>query len=198
VAVDSGQVRRLLEPSDLWIVPGDLTADGETLVYQTLTAGHGTDLGSMDVEHGADRTPYLATAANESSPKLSPDGRWLAYLSDASGKPEAYVDTFPIPTHARRVPVDGAANGVFFRSDGRELLLTAAEGEGVALFACDVRLGDEREIGRPRKLFDLPPETIGLAPAPNGDRFLVLLPVGSRAPALTLVDHWQAQLGAMP
>jgi Tol biopolymer transport system component len=195
VAVDSGQVRRLQEPSDLWIVPGDLTPDGGTLVYQTLTAGNGLDLGSMSVEQGAERTPYLATAANESSPKLSPDGRWIAYLSDASGKPEAYVDTFPIPTHARRVPVDGAALEPFFRSDGRELFLFAAESEGAAVFAYDLRLGEDLEIGRARKLFDLPPETSGVAPAPMGDRFLVLQPVGSRAPALTLVDHWQAQLG---
>jgi len=195
VSVDSGQVRRLQEPSDLWIVPGDLSPDGGTLVYQTLTAGNGLDLGSMSVEQGAERTPYLATAANESSPKLSPDGRWIAYLSDASGKPEAYVDTFPIPTHARRVPVDGAALEPFFRSDGRELFLFAAESEGAAVFAYDLRLGEDLEIGRARKLFDLPPETSGLAPAPKGDRFLVLQPVGGRAPALTLVDHWQAQLG---
>ena len=104
-------------------------------------------------------------------------------MSDASGKLEAYVDTFPTPTHARRVPVDGAALDLFFRSDGRELLLLAAASESSAVFACDLRLGDELEIGRPRKLFDLPAEAIGLAPTPSGDRFLVLLPVGSRAPA---------------
>jgi len=194
VAVDSGQVRRLLEPSDPWIVPGDFTADGKTLVYSRLSAGNRLDLGTMRVEEGAELTPYLATAADESSPRLSPDGRWLAYLSDASGRPEAYLDTFPNPTNARRISVGGAVLGVEFRADGGELFLQVTEGESAAIFACDLRLGDEIEIGRARKLFTLPPEGKGFAPAPGGDRFLVLLPVGSLSPSLTLVDHWRAQL----
>lgn len=158
IAVDSGRVRRLLEPSDLWLVPGAFTPDGKTLVYNRLTAGNQNDLGSMRVEEGAEPTPYLATSANELSPTLSPDGRWIAYVSDASGKPEAYVDTFPTPTHARKVVAGGAVSAVYFTADGRELLLRATEGESASLFACDLRLGDEIEIGRARELFTLPPE----------------------------------------
>ena len=152
----------------------------------------------MRTQEGAELTPYLATPADEHSPRLSPDGRWLAYLSDASGKPEAYLDTFPTPTRARRVAAGGAVFSVEFRADGRELLLGAAEGEESAIFACDLELGDEIRIGAPRKLFTLPVEALGVAPAPMGDRFLVLLPVGNRSPSLTLVENWRAQLEQQP
>ena len=198
IPVDGGPVRRLFDPSDRWVVPGAFTADGKTVVYSVLTAGNRNDLGSMRTEKDAERTPYLATAADESEPRLSPDGRWIAYLSDASGKPEAYLDTFPTPTHARRVPADGAVFALEFRADGRELLLGATEGEESAIFACDLELGDEIRIGRAHKLFTLPAEALGVAPAPRGDRFLVLLPVGSRSPSLTLVENWRAQLEKRP
>jgi hypothetical protein len=74
--------------------------------------------------------------------------------------------------------------------------LGASDGENEAVFACDLRLGATIEIGRPHVLFTLPAETVAVAPAPKGDRFLVLLPVGNRSPSLTLVDNWRAQLGS--
>jgi len=198
IRVDGGQVHRLLEPSDLWIVPGSISADGKIVVYSVLTAGNRNDLGWMSTEEDATRTTYLATDADESSPRLSPDGRWLAYLSDAAGKTEAYLDTFPIPTHARRVETGGAVFSIEFRADGKELLLGAADGDDSAIFASELQPGEEIRIGRPRKLFTLPSEAWGVAPTPMADRFLVLLPVGNRSPSLTLVENWRAQLEPNP
>jgi Tol biopolymer transport system component len=196
IAVDGGQVQRLLEPSDQWIVPSDMTADGSTVVYSILVSGNREDIGFMRPEQGPELNTYLATTADETGPKLAPDGRWLAYLSDVSGKSEVYIDSFPIPTHGRRVASVGSASRVDFRADGKELFIISTEGDESAIFACDLRLGEEVETGRPRKLFTLPSERLGVAPAPMGDRFLVLVPVGNRSPSLTLVDNWRAQLGA--
>jgi len=198
VSVDGGPPRFLFDPSNQWVVPGDISPDGKTLVYSILTTENRNDLGYLNLDGGAELHPYLATAADESSPALSPDGRWVAYLSDVSGKQEAYLDTFPKASHPRRVPVGGAVFQISFRADGRELLLGATEGEDAALFASALRLGADVEIGEPRKLFTLPSDSVTVAPAPNGERFLVLLPVGNRSPSLTLVENWRAQLGAKP
>ena len=88
----------------------------------------------------------------------------------------------------------GAALQIEFRSDGKELFILAADGDRASLFASELRAGDELEIGRPQKLFTLPVEWSGFAPAPKGDRFLLLERVGYRSPSLTLVHNWRAQL----
>ena len=88
----------------------------------------------------------------------------------------------------------GAALQVDFRSDGEELFILAAEGDRAVLYASELGPGGELEIGRPQKLFTLPVEWSGFAPAPKGDRFLLLERIGNRSPSLTLVDNWRAQL----
>lgn len=193
VATASGTIRKLLSPSNRWLQPTDVSADGRTLLYWELVAGRGHDLGYLSLDGEPNDTVYLSTEANENGGRLSPDGRWIAYLSDVSGKQEVIVDTFPRPTAAHRVVTDGAVAEVDFRVDGRELFLVAADGDSEAVFACDVRLGEPVEIGSPRKLFALPPDWTDLEPAPAGDRFLLVRPAGERWPSLTLVDDWRAQ-----
>ena len=88
----------------------------------------------------------------------------------------------------------GAALQLDLRSDGKELFILAADGDRVSLFASELRSGAELETERPQKLFTLPVEWSGFAPAPKGDRFLLLERVGNRSPSLTLVDNWREQL----
>jgi len=194
VATASGGVRRLLPPSNRWMLPLDFSKDGRTLVYWELVSGASRDIGWLRLDGEPTEQVYLATPANESGARLSPDARWLAYVSDASGRYEAFLDTFPTPARAQRVTLDGEVDRVRFRADGRELLLVAAVGDSWAVFACDLRLGERAEIGPARKLFSLPPEWSGVEPAPAGDRFLLLRPAGSRWPSLTLVHNWRSQL----
>ena len=194
VAPQSGQIRELLESADRWTNPTDVSADGRTLLYDDQTAGMKMNLGYLRLDGASKRTDYLTTPANETGGKLSPDGRFIAYLSDVSGTNEVYVDTFPRPSSARRVSTGGAALQVDLRSDGKELFILAADGDRASLFASELRPGAELEIGRPQKLFTLPVEWSGFAPAPQGDRFLLLERVGNRSPSLTLVDNWRAPL----
>jgi len=180
------------------MLPLDFSADGRTLVYWELVSGRGRDLGWLRLDGEPSLKTYLATPANESGGRLSPDGRWLAYVSDASGRREAFIDSFPAPARAQRVAIDGEVEKVRFRSDGRELFVVAAEGDSWAVFASDLRLGERAEIGPPRKLFSLPPDFSGVEPSPSGDRFLLLKPAGNRWPSLTVVDNWRAQLETNP
>jgi Tol biopolymer transport system component len=194
VSVESGRIRELLEPTRRWTSPTHVSANGNTLLYDDQTTGMRMNLGYLRLDGKAERTAYLATPANETGGKLSPDGRFIVYLSDVSGTTEAYVDTFPVPSSARRVSTGGAALQIELRSDGKELFILAADGDRASLFASELRPGGELAIGRPHKLFTLPVEWSGFAPVPKGDRFLLLERVGNRSPTLTLVDNWQAQL----
>ncbi len=198
ISIDDGSVRNLTPDSSRWILPTDVSADGRVMVAMELTAGRGRDVVWMPLDAGggeqAEIASYLATPANEFEGKLSPDGRWIAYLSDATGRQEAYLDHFPTPAGAQRIALGGAADDVFFRRDGRELFVVAGDGAGDALFACDLRLGERAEVGTPRKLFRLPADSLGLAASPSGERFLIAEPEGERWPSLTLVDDWTAQL----
>jgi len=194
VTAESGQIREILEPAKRWTNPTDASADGKTLLYDDQTTGMKMNLGYLRLDGKSERTDYLTTPANEAGGRLSADGRFIAYLSDVSGTTEVYVDSFPKPSSARRVATGGAALQLDLRSDGKELFILAADGDRASLFASELRSGAQLETGRPQKLFTLPVEWSGFAPAPKGDRFLLLERVGNRSPSLTLVDNWRAQL----
>jgi Tol biopolymer transport system component len=195
IAPESGSIRNILEPALRWTNPTDMSADGLVLLYDDQTPGMRQNLGFLRLDSDTpERTNYLTTAAVEWGGKLSPDGDYIAYTSDATGSFEVYVDTFPTPSGARRINTGGAALQVEFRSDGTELFILAAEGDHTSLYVCPFDSSDGLDIGRPKKLFTLPVEWSGFAPSPDGERFLLLEPVGNRSPTLTLVNNWQAQL----
>jgi hypothetical protein len=196
--VNGGAPRSLLPSSNRWMLPLDTSADGRILLLNELVSLRGYDIVWMQLDASADSSSepstYLATLADESPARLSPDGRWTAYVSNASGRREVYLDRFPKPGDAQRIAASEGASDVYFRSDGRELFVAAADEGGSALFAYDLRLDERAKIGPRRKLFDLPAGAYAFAAAPSGDRFLVAEPEGNFWSSLTLVDHWAAQL----
>jgi hypothetical protein len=186
VSIDpsTGSQTRLLSLLNRWISLTSVGPDG-TIVFDDPFSGQGLDI--VYLLRGATETkPYLTSPATEQGGVLSPDGKLIAYTSDASGRHEVYVDGFPEHREPRRISADGAtASSVRWRADGRELYFTSADGR--TLMASDM-------IGKPRRLFDLPPEAIVALPAPQGDKFLIMVPVGEPRNSLTLVQNWSAQL----
>jgi Tol biopolymer transport system component len=196
LAIQSGEVHPLLEsevPSG-YLYAGAWSADGKIVVFMEVVEGQKQNIGYLDLDRGAELTTYLATPADESAIELSPDGRWLAYISDVSGRPQANVDSFPHPSGARRIATGGPAVAIAFRADGRELLVSAIEGDLATAYSCELRLGDTIEIGRPRRLYSVSRDSRGGDAAPGFDRFYLLNPVGQRVPTLTLVENWHRQL----
>jgi len=97
---------------------GGFTPDGTSLVVSYAADGP-YDIGSVSVEAGK-LTPLLAAPYGEYEPALSKDGRWLAYTSDESGRPEIYVRSFPSLEGRWQVSIDGGSESVWAR-DGRTL-----------------------------------------------------------------------------
>lgn len=104
-ADDSGPATRLTT-SDVAQIPASWTPDGRTLVFHQCASQCDIWALSMDGE----RTkvwPVLQTPAQEWHATLSPDGKWLAYMSNESGRPEVYVQPFPGPGARHQISTEG-------------------------------------------------------------------------------------------
>ena len=172
----TGPVERLSTSSDLqW--PQSWSPDGRTLVFsrrvRTGPAAAET-LDTMLMRLDADRavTPLLATEFTESNPSVSPDGRWIAYRSDESGRNEVYAQRFPdlggrvqISTAGGTSPLWSSDGAELFYREGQAMMTVAVDGSGAALRA-----------GQPERLFEgryLDDQTRNYDVAPDG-RFLMI------------------------
>ncbi len=127
-----------------------------------------------------------------SQARISPDGHWMAYASDESGRFEIYVDSFPTPRNKYRV-TDHGAFAAYWSKDGRELAIVSADFRSVLVSA--VSTGAEFHAGAPRQLLALPKGTVTVRPTRDLQRVLVSRPVNETTTStLTLVFDW---LGAL-
>ncbi len=154
--------------------PQSFTPDGRRLLYEELDRVNSTDIGMLDVESRA-TTPVLATRFTEAGPVVSPDGRWLAYSSDETGRNQIYVQSLSQPGAKWQVseeggvyPVWAAKGGALYYMDERYLLMTASYRVTGSAFVAD----------RPRpwspKGMDSIGFTRGFDPSADGKRFLVI------------------------
>ena len=119
-SADGGPPRLLPgDPKNYDVWPSDWSRDGGAVLYTRAGLAAAFDVWVQPVDGGAAR-PYLATPARETGARVSPDGRWVAYVSNESGRDEVYVESFPSP--GRRVLVSaGGGTAPVWRADGREL-----------------------------------------------------------------------------
>lgn len=96
-----------------------VSPDGASLAAYAVSATNGEDVFIVDLNSGR-VTPFAATAASERAPMFSPDGRWIAYVSDESGRDEVYVRPYPGPGGKFQVSTNGGGEPVWNRN-GREL-----------------------------------------------------------------------------
>jgi dipeptidyl aminopeptidase/acylaminoacyl peptidase len=188
IGLDGGAAEPLVAPSGGVQMATDWLKDG-SILYQDVSPVTNTDL--MLLPADGDRKPrqLLATRFNEMHGTVSPDGRWLAYVTDDSGHPEVYVRSFPNLGAARRVSVNGGLWPRWAR-DGRELYFM----ERGRLMAVTVRTSGEIEAGSPIVLFQPSAGLVDYDVAADG-RFLVNLgKAGFNATRLNVVMNWEAGL----
>jgi eukaryotic-like serine/threonine-protein kinase len=112
------RVSKQLASRDGTQFPSDWLPDGSALLV-TEASGDGHDI-LVQPTDGTPARPYLATAADERSARISPDGRWVAYTSSESGRDEVYVDSYPKAGRRIVISASGGADPIW-RGDGREL-----------------------------------------------------------------------------
>jgi len=189
----------LLLKSEFLKHANDISPDGKYLIYDM----HGTQRQDLYVLPlniaGAKPVPFLATPADETFGQFSPEGKWVAYTSDESGRREVYVRAFlpgQDPAAGARKWLVSTAGGSKPRwsRDGKELYYIAQDGK---IMATPVRIGDTFEPGIPVPLFDV--HTAGFFPydVSADGRFLINTPVetaqATSAP-ITVVLNWSAAL----
>jgi protease II len=142
--------------------------------------------------------PFRATPFLEQWPEFSPDGHWLAYGSDESGRNEVWVQAYPGPGPRVKVSVNGGTQPVWAQN-GRELFYVEPEPDGRVKMMVAVRLGET--FTRPQLLFEGPYLTGGVVrnhDVTRDDRRFLMQRMGtSAAPPITqiiLVQNWQEEL----
>jgi serine/threonine-protein kinase len=173
------------------------TSDGKYLAYVDL--GLGTD-SDIKVLRMADRqvVPFAATKSGEVFPEFSPDGRWLAYVSNESGRNEVYVRSFPDGKKTLPISSEGGMSPVW-APDGRELFYWDIAFK--KLMKVDITPGQNLSAGSPGVLFEF--NAAGSANirnydiTPDGRRFLIREKKDNALPPVTelhLVRNWFEEL----
>jgi Tol biopolymer transport system component/predicted Ser/Thr protein kinase len=182
--------------SDARMYPGDWSRDGRHVVFRRFSPGSAGSLWMLPLAGDRQPTPVPQTEARGTNGRFSPDGRWLAYTTDESGRYEVYVQSFPPSGTKWPVSRDGGTRPRW-RDDGRELFYLDGAGR---LMAVPVEPGPTFRTGAARPLMDVPFEldpvnAYQYAVAPGGQRFLVITPTNVAALApLTVVLNWMAGL----
>ncbi len=180
------------------LFPEDWSPDGRTLVYRSFSSRGGDDLMVLEASEGAVPTPYLRDGFNNRAASFSPDGRWLAYISDESGTFQVFVRSFPDPTQAKyQVSADGGGYPRW-RGDGGELYFVSARNRVTAI---GVTHGSGLSFGKPVDLFDLGDVSVVTAVrspfdvSADGQRFIIVRPMtGAGGVSLTIAVNWMAGL----
>jgi Tol biopolymer transport system component len=128
--------------------PGSFTPDGRTLVMLRLTAETAGDLYSMPAD-GGDLTPILVTKNYEGGPQISPDGKWLLYVSNESGRMEIFLRPLVGPDRKWPVSGDGGLHPLWSR-DGHRIFYRS----GQRMMAVDFSATPDVRLGTPVMLFE--------------------------------------------
>jgi eukaryotic-like serine/threonine-protein kinase len=173
-----------------------VSPDGRFLVYATTSVRTGLDLWLLPTEGDLKPQPLLQTAFNESEGRLSPDGRWIAYVSDESGRDEVYVRPFPQPDSRRQISTAGGQRPRW-RSDGRELFFQSPDGRLLAV-AVDAQAGLPIRSGAPHILFQMR-QADEYEVARDGQRFLTKTRLEDHdRNGLQVILHWAEELRREP
>ena len=154
--------------------PSDWLRDGRALIVTDDASGKGLDV-LVQPANGSAAKPYVATGADESAGRVSPDEHWIAYTSNEEGRDNVYLDSYPRPSHRLLISPNGGLHPVW-RGDGKELYYW----RGDQLVAVPLSLGVDGappELGAETVLFTAAYQanvnTMYDASA-DGDRFVIV------------------------
>jgi Tol biopolymer transport system component len=170
-----------------------VSPDGKSLAYAIIDRATGGDIYTLALGGDGKPQPFLHSVANETAPAFSPDGRWLAYESDSSGRKEVYITPYPAGGAQYQVSTSGGERLVW-RRDGKEIYYR----EGLRIMAVEVNTkASPVEFSSPKALFELASGNLNgryYDVAPDG-RFLAnTSPLTPRAQSFSLLINWPGRL----
>jgi Tol biopolymer transport system component len=174
-------------------VTGSFSPNGQLMAFGGAV---NSDISVLQVSSREIQT-FLQTPFDEGAPVFSPDGRWLAYSSDESGRREVYVQPYPGPGGKWTISAEGGSEPVWNRN-GRELFYRS----GDRMMAVEIVTQPSFSAGRPKLLFEgryLPStvQTANYTVSPDGQRFLMVKPRAADESAPTQINivlNWFEEL----
>ncbi len=175
--------------------PDDSSPDGKVLLYsEAHLPADNWDLMLLPLSGNQKPYPFLQSQFAEFDGKFSPDGKWVVFSSDKSGRYEVYVRPFERPDQFEfQVSTSGGRVGQW-RSDGKELIFDSDDDR---IMAVEVKaVPDGLELGAPHALFSEPPQSIAFTSLPNFNGFLFVVNTAEEQTSLplNLITNWPATI----
>ena len=195
-SVTGGSEVELLHDGPLFEYPVDWSPDAKHILFigQDIKDAEWGNY-ALDLDTGEQFPINSSPDFSEGYPVVSPNGRWLSYTSNESGREEIYVTAFPEGGRKWQISTAGGQHASW-RSDGSEMFFVRPESEMLTAVEVDGS-SDNFVVGGSEELFPVPRPFGGLKydAAADGQRFLVLTPSEAPDPApLTVVVNWTAEL----
>ena len=174
------------------VVTTDWSADGSTIFFHAFSSNL-LDVFAVDPKAGSKPRTVVGNRFLEGRARLSPDGQWLAYQSDESGRPEVYVVSYRNGSGKWQISTSGGIEPCWSR-DGRELFYLSGDGR---LMSVPIPAGPGFNPGTPQTMFriQIEPGSSGrrnvYCPSPDGKKFLFLVPAGQNAAPMTALVNWR-------
>ena len=192
-SVLSAATERAAQIQSINLVTTDWSPDGQHIVFSTPEVASGTDLWLLPLTGDRKPVKFIASPAEEMHGNFSPDGHFIAYTSNESGRFEVYVQTFPLSNRKWQVSTNGGYEPRW-RADGREIYYLS---EDRKLMAVLVAAGPSFDV--PKLLFQtrvpagVTANRTHYVPSRDGQRFLVNTQSGDPSPTpITVVLNWTA------
>jgi Tol biopolymer transport system component len=194
--VNGGKDEATLVKSSAGTRDTNWSRDGRFLLYSAIHPERQHDIFVLPLQGDKKPVPFLATRFNEIYPRFSPDGHWMAYTSNESGRYEVYVRSFSMnadetavePGGKWQISTEGGASAPHWRSDGRELYFRSNR----RIMAVEITTSPAFHAGKPQPLPGIPPGAWDCTA--DGKRFLVMVPKNGGPEPYTVVLNWQAGL----
>ncbi len=190
-----GEEQLLVLSDAAGLQPQSASPDGKWLLAVKNPGSGARDVYAFPLLEKGEPIPVLTSSFDEGGARFSPDGRWIAYMSNESGQMQVYVRSFPGSERKLQVSMMGGSQPRW-RRDGKELYYLDGEG---AMVAVAIKSLSPLELGGSAVLF---PTTLPIGPArsdydvtADGSRFLLNRPITTATQAsLTVIQNWQALL----
>jgi Tol biopolymer transport system component len=193
-AANGSGTTKTITPNELGSNVTDWSPDGQTLLLNVQNSGTGWDISTLAAS-GGEPVLFVHSPFDDLTPRFSPDGHWLAYMSNESGRQEIYVVPFPGLGGRWQVSAGasysgGGASSLAWSRDSKQLYYRATDG---TLMAAEVQVhSHDFHAEPPRQILATPIEWIDTAP---DGRILVRLPAEqAAAPPMTVVLNWDEEL----
>jgi Tol biopolymer transport system component len=167
------------------------SADGRWLVLTQLDETTQQNIWMLPASGQGELVSVVRGPVRDSAGPMSPDGRWLAFIADDTGRFEVYLQSLPPPGRRQQVSQGGGTLS-WWAADGRSLIFL--DDRYRSLWHVDLLPGAVLGVGTPRQIANLPPDVAWLDAMPDRKRFIAIVPEKAGPGSVTVVQNWRAAL----